>query len=378
MKFAICVALSSVLMGFLVSAGAATNGPLVIPHIPVDAEKFTVSIVVDNLVFSDRALQLSAYDADGNYLSAVNLAPKPNERLSLALADLFPDLAVTHLLVWEDTRQDGLRDSLTGILAGVHIAYTNNPAGGTFIAAVERPARIWRIYPGDWRETFDGVAMIDMRGCGGADISLNQVGQDGVVLSRRQLPAIGKLYGKRLINLGSLFEPAAGSYVELISDEYLAVIGLSGSLAEDASGAYLINDNLIARPEFEGDRHRLEEQRAIWQKAGISAYRYTYQNHCFCAPDVTRPAIVIVDNDTIVGVSDAETGEPVPEENWIHYQTIEQLFDRVEGSFDSQFHIIELSYDSRFGFPSELFFDPNLCAFDEEDHVITSDFRVIK
>ena len=370
--------LNLIIFACLAPLGAMAQDVLIVPHIPADRANFSVSIVIDNLIDRARKLTINAHAPDGTRLEVVVIDPAPLARLNVPLDDLLADKATSHLVLTTGLRENGRYDSFTGIQAGVHIARTSDPEGGTFVAAVSVPARHWRIDPGDWRKSFDGIAMIDIHGCSSDDILLIHRRADGQELKRHEFPAIGRLYGKQLISLGAIFDPVPESYVELISGEYLAVVGLRGSLSGMPAEAYLIDNQISARPEFEPDRYQLEEQRFLWNEAGITSYRFTYQNHCFCSAEVTRPAVVLVENDTIISITDAQNGEAIPSDLWANYDTVAGLLERIQTYQDALYHEIEVNYDGALGIPQDIFLDPNFCHVDDEKYITTSDFRSIK
>ncbi|MFN2384078.1 MAG: DUF6174 domain-containing protein [Gemmatimonadota bacterium] len=110
----------------------------------------------------------------------------------------------------------------------------------------------------------------------------------------------------------------------------------------------------------------LDAARAQWEDAGIESYRWTVRRGCFCPIEYNRPVIVRVERGVKTAVTDVETGEPVSAQRASQYPTVEGLFDIIQAAIDHEADRLEVSYDSAFGYPREVFIDQEIYAVDEE------------
>lgn len=128
----------------------------------------------------------------------------------------------------------------------------------------------------------------------------------------------------------------------------------------------------------------LDAAQALWDSAGIADYTMLQQTGCnFCNPLSTFPKRVQVQGNEIVSVVDANTGlteeseflwrmlkgllekfcltqisifltlhHPVPSPPEQFQLTVQELFDRVQSSIDSQYYFIAATFNDTWGFPS--------------------------
>lgn len=97
----------------------------------------------------------------------------------------------------------------------------------------------------------------------------------------------------------------------------------------------------------------LEDGVALWKARDISDYSMEMKITCFCPQEITRPVLVLVEKNKIIGITDLETKEsisPDPERGFA-WPTVTQLFDKLQEGRDSGQFIYE-EYDARFGYPA--------------------------
>jgi hypothetical protein len=122
------------------------------------------------------------------------------------------------------------------------------------------------------------------------------------------------------------------------------------------------------------DLAELELNRALWNSHNISDYDFILGRSCFCDPLFVRPGLVMVRQDAISTVIDAETHEP---RRLGDFFTIDAAFDSLRDSFHSQsITIVTAEFDPQLGYPRRIRYDePEL--FDDDITYGILAFRVV-
>jgi hypothetical protein len=133
--------------------------------------------------------------------------------------------------------------------------------------------------------------------------------------------------------------PCVRARVSVLHCAAITVIALMASVA-------------IAQP---GD---LASARNAWRAAALSDYEYGYRKYCECHPDAPPETIVTVRGGNPVAVRHRRADSPtdVPGRNPEVYWTIDGLFDLID-SAQRRGATVRASYDSRLGFPTEVYID---------------------
>jgi hypothetical protein len=104
----------------------------------------------------------------------------------------------------------------------------------------------------------------------------------------------------------------------------------------------------------------LDAARARWAAAGLTAYEYGYHKFCECHRESPPETVVTVRGDEVVGVRHRPVGysEEVAAEqkNLQFYWTVPGLFDLIESALGRGV-TVRTAYDSRLGYPTEVFID---------------------
>lgn len=125
--------------------------------------------------------------------------------------------------------------------------------------------------------------------------------------------------------------------------------------------------------------NELLRNQSKWQDAGVSHYRFDLTVVCFC-PFVERmPLSVEVRDGEIVSMTDAggeavSTTDPMVE-YVLKYATIDRLFSELESDPVREADGLTVTYDSAYGFPSEIDIDFIELAIDDELHISVSAFE---
>ena len=108
-----------------------------------------------------------------------------------------------------------------------------------------------------------------------------------------------------------------------------------------------------------------------WKSLGILDYDYTLQITCFCLVEYTQPKRIVVRNNAVVSVE----GVPYEEINDTSFRTIDGFFEYIEEQRKLNPKVEEIEYDSKYGFPTYIFFDISEMIADEEVGYTLTDFK---
>ena len=135
-------------------------------------------------------------------------------------------------------------------------------------------------------------------------------------------------------------------------------------------------------------KSEVQEARDKWQAAHASHYRYTLFIGCFCAFRDEMPLVVEVKDGEVVSL-ESQTGKelnPANMEFYERYLTIDRIFDGIESGFKIEGNVdtagdvadeITVTYDEKYGFPSQVNIDFIKNAVDDELSLQITDFEVL-
>jgi hypothetical protein len=117
------------------------------------------------------------------------------------------------------------------------------------------------------------------------------------------------------------------------------------------------------------------QARDVWRRTAPRSYRYVFQQICFCAPPVTDPVVITVQDGLVTRVAKEATGAPVDEADLSRYPSIDGLFQRIQDAIDAHADEIGVSYDPALAYPRDAFLDPSHNIADEEVHHLAHDLE---
>jgi len=125
----------------------------------------------------------------------------------------------------------------------------------------------------------------------------------------------------------------------------------------------------------------LSRNQSKWQDAGISHYRFKLTVGCFCAFRSLMPMTVEVQNGEIISMIDAN-GEAFPltdpmSEFVLKYATIDRIFSELDSDSVRNADKLTVTYDSTYGFPSDVSIDFIELAADDELYLSVSAFEAL-
>jgi hypothetical protein len=111
----------------------------------------------------------------------------------------------------------------------------------------------------------------------------------------------------------------------------------------------------------------LSRNRAKWDAADITHYRYELTISCFCPYTNSMPILVEVQGSKVVSITGSD-GQPVPQDFLATFEdatTIEGLFGIAQDSLKNA-DKVEITYDTRHGYPDSIVIDWIEMAIDDE------------
>ena len=349
---------------------------LVVPHLPSNTDVFNVSIVLENQLAQKRYLGIYPAAADGQTFDPIPLELDPNERRVYNPTFLFKEHPVSFFyVVGHRIGESFNQDTMTGLVVGVALSYANNPENPTFTAAISDPSKHWRVHCGDWEDSFDGLAIVNLDVCASNVFQLNHYDKSGKLLDSQAMGAPRGSFFKEVVNLGAVFEPVAGSYVDIIAPMNMAIIALRGSL--DTEG-WIVGNMAFPLVDNQKELRVLEENRAKFAGSGIDHYSISIRQTCFCAGNNTREVSLRVMNNWIESFTYTDDQTEVAAEERQIYQTVDQMFDMVETLLNSNLYRVLVEYDPTYGYPISIFTDGQACIADDELTITMSEFLPLR
>jgi len=197
------------------------GGERLVGHVTPVGGNFATRVFLANQLDTDQPYALTSYDAGGTMLETVTGSLEAGETMAAQIEHVFPIDGVSHFTVDADP-------SVQATVSYV-AASGGSPA---HLHATATTANRWRIYPGNWALTWDGLAVVNSGG-ETTDVTIRQLSGDGTELTIfTGTPFDGIAPGeKRLANMVALgFAEVADSYFVIEADQPLSVVALRGSL----------------------------------------------------------------------------------------------------------------------------------------------------
>lgn len=124
----------------------------------------------------------------------------------------------------------------------------------------------------------------------------------------------------------------------------------------------------------------LQQNRQKWEAQNIEHYRFTVVVSCFCpfaGAEVTYEVLNgEVVNQSVQAPSEWQIDEAQLSEFYRPYNTIEKVFAYVEGA-DKEADETTVTYDPKYGFPTDISVDWIKLATDDEMYLTLSNFELL-
>lgn len=124
-----------------------------------------------------------------------------------------------------------------------------------------------------------------------------------------------------------------------------------------------------------------DQNKATWDNANISHYRYTLSVSCFCAFMDEMPVTIEVENDQVVSITSVK-GTSIDSSNTLvypavePYTTIDAMFEQLKTA-QAEAEEITVVYDPTYGYPSSIAIDYIKQAADDELYLTIEKFEVL-
>ena len=115
-----------------------------------------------------------------------------------------------------------------------------------------------------------------------------------------------------------------------------------------------------------------------WDDLGWLDYAYRFNWSCFCIEDYVAPMNIAVARGEVKSVRRVEDNQPVSQEWFNDFVTVEELFVRLQVAIDEGAASINAEFDPTTGLPIQVFIDYDERIADEELGWFASDAMVIK
>lgn len=126
----------------------------------------------------------------------------------------------------------------------------------------------------------------------------------------------------------------------------------------------------------------MADNQAKWKDAGIQGYRFNLNIGCFCAFRDRMPLTIEVRDGQVVSMTYSD-GSPVPADDpgrefFDRFSTLEQIFTELRSGSSANAEVVRITYDATYGFPADLYIDPQQQVADDEFSVQVTGFEVLK
>ena len=290
-----------------------------IPHVTRPTGGFNTTVIIENSSVVTQSVTLTPFNQNGVPLDGVELEIDGLAVLSQNAVDLFPDGGnVSHFQI----------DGGDQISIGVNYDFQSAAGSPAFVGSSSDQASSWRLFPGNWDQVFDGVAIVNT-GETATDVWIIQKDFQGNALDAVQIAEGLAPNAKTLFVIGSqtdaVFNDDTPAYYEVSGDQMLAITALRGTLPTAAVGLLWANQ---ARPMSNSKSKRDDrgvwfiEDGSIYDAFEMMGYNVAYDRlfHAeifrrlsrgrlleFLPTSFHRPSIVNLDKiNRIVGYTDSE------------------------------------------------------------------------
>ena len=336
----------------------------ILPHVARDTDSFQTYIVVENRGDAAVDFILDARRQSGEHVWSGIIPVPAGATIKKTVTEVTEGQDADYLLF----------PAREGIFAGLIYEPQAKPSNAVYIPSVHENARRWRVYTADWTQNFDGFVVINNT-CQATRITLKQHAQSGEMLAEAD-PIFLNPGEKTTLNLGTMFNPVANSFVELNSLLPVVTLGLKGSLDANKESSFLIGNLAHPYPSFEELRAELLKAREKWgQQSFNNAYRFVQSRRCFCSDTYTQD-VVAEYAAGITSLTYREDESQVPISRVAHYKSVYELFSFIEDNLDEA-DVVEAEFHPELGYPTYIFIDFKDCLADEELTYVTSDLEAL-
>lgn len=100
-------------------------------------------------------------------------------------------------------------------------------------------------------------------------------------------------------------------------------------------------------------RRDLDAARDKWRARNLRSYEFETHADCFCPTELTRPARVVVRNDTVQSVTLLD-GTPIAANYAVYRPTVNGMFDLAANDPGPHITRVEVAFDATYGYPTRV------------------------
>jgi hypothetical protein len=119
-------------------------------------------------------------------------------------------------------------------------------------------------------------------------------------------------------------------------------------------------------------------QQEKWQSANIPHYRYELGISCFCIFAQDMPLVIDVKDGEVISMAykSGKEIDPALLPEFQRFDTIDKIFAELAKA-QSEAERVEVTYDEKYGFPTQITIDHAQQAADDELYLTISNFEVL-
>lgn len=93
-----------------------------------------------------------------------------------------------------------------------------------------------------------------------------------------------------------------------------------------------------------------------WADFKPQNYQFVFSWSCYCSPEFTSEKLITVTNNEITQIVDFATREPIPQDQFAEYSTIDSLFIKIEEAlFIRKAYDMTISFNGDSGVPTKAY-----------------------
>jgi hypothetical protein len=122
----------------------------------------------------------------------------------------------------------------------------------------------------------------------------------------------------------------------------------------------------------------VNSDQAKWEDANVSHYRYELSISCFCIFAQDMPLVIEVKDGEVVSMEykSGKEIDPALLPEFQRYDTIDKIFAELAKA-QTEAERVEVTYDEKYGFPTQVTIDQAQQAADDEIYLTISNFEVL-
>lgn len=189
----------------------------ILAHLTRFGSPFTSTIIIENMGETVQSYQFTPYGQDGAQYYGVSGQIPGYSTAYLDPTTLFSSTIISHFEISADSR----------VVVSVSYEGTGQSTP-VYVPEGCEQAKSWRLFPSNWGEVFDGIAVVNM-GSGSTDLVLRQISDDGTELQKNTVATNLAAKAKALYVLDTDFSQIPESHFVLEASQPVVIVALAGT-----------------------------------------------------------------------------------------------------------------------------------------------------